>query len=528
MSKPSLLDIIVGVTCLTGCASGADPDMALKPNQAAARANLFDWLSLPVAQHRSYVQHSTRDREKEAFPQFDPKNKDFNNFEAVCGTGQPMVNLQSDDGAPCDPGSSGDMLAADDSGPGFVSRIWFAWGGAGFVSERIRVFADDLPTPIYEAPLSSWRNGVVEPFVEPLTMWTSNAIASYVPIAYERKVRVLIDGLAPGALYYNQTNLQRGQDVGRGVITQVTSDFDRLEEQVSSAAESERLVEKSFALAPRQSATVFERAGRGVITQLRFTLAAQVPVDLRGLNLRMQWENADKPAVELPLSSFFGADLAVADYHTLPLSATRSGSDVTFECNWPLPYFEHARISVENASDVARAVKISLQQSTQPTPSAAGHFHAVYRHSVGPFNDGDRYQLANVEGRGKYVGTLVYMQGQLDNEAVAARYPLGFLEGDERIAVDGKDTVVGTGTEDFFDAGYYWGNGRFDSPFATLISKTEDANGGSVTAARWHILTNSIEFEQALDFSFEYGADRPKSATDYASVAYYYLFDTAQ
>jgi hypothetical protein len=518
--------LIAGIACLTvgalpGCASTSEAE-TITP-----KADLFDWLSLPVAQGRSYIQYSTRDRENAAFSQFDAKNKDFNNFIAVCGSGQPMVTLQADDGAACDPGSSGHVLAADDRGPGFISRFWFAWG-APFVSERIRVFADDLTTPVYEASLSSWRNGTAEPFVEPLTQWTSNAIASYVPIAYQRKVRVLIDGLTPGALYYNQTNLQRGQDLGQGVVPQVFSDFNRLEEQVSTAASSERLVDQSFVLQPAQAATVFERTGGGVITQLQFTLAAQTPSDLLGLILRMQWEDADKPAVELPLSSFFGADLAVANYQTLPLTAARNGSSVTFGSNWPLPYFNHARISLENTGSGPREVLVRLQQSTDPPPMAAGHFHALYQHNVGPFNDGDRYQLANLEGRGKYVGTLVYMQGQLDNEAVAARYPLGFLEGDERIAVDGEETVLGTGTEDFFDAGYYWGNGRFDSPFATLISKTEDANGGSVTAARWHILTNSIEFNQSLAFSFEYGADRPHSATDYASVAYYYLFDTAQ
>jgi hypothetical protein len=48
---------------------------------------------------------------------------------------------------------------------------------------------------------------------------------------------------------------------------------------------------------------------------------------------------------------------------------------------------------------------------------------------------------------------------------------------------------------------------------------------GSVTAGRWHVLTDSIEFRESLDFSFEYGADRPRTAERYASVAYYYLFE---
>jgi hypothetical protein len=226
----------------------------------------------------------------------------------------------------------------------------------------------------------------------------------------------------------------------------------------------------------------------------------------------------------MPLSAFFGAELAVAEYHTLPLSAAKSGADMLLEANWPLPYFEHARISLENIGSTTRQVSVRIQQRTAAPARDAGHFHATYQHSVAPFDQDDRYQVAALQGHGKYVGTLMFMQGTLDREAVAARYPLGFLEGDERILVDGAESVLGTGTEDYFDAGYYWTSGRFDAPFATLISRSEDANGGSVTAARWHVLTNSIEFDKSLELTFEYGAPRPKSATDYASVAYYYLF----
>jgi hypothetical protein len=71
-------------------------------------------------------------------------------------------------------------------------------------------------------------------------------------------------------------------------------------------------------------------------------------------------------------------------------------------------------------------------------------------------------------------------------------------------------------------------NARTDScaaPFATLVSLSEEDERGSVRAARWHVLTNSIEFRESLDFSFEYGADRPRTAERDASVAYYYLFE---
>ncbi|HTU59263.1 MAG TPA: DUF2961 domain-containing protein, partial [Polyangiales bacterium] len=165
---------------------------------------------------------------------------------------------------------------------------------------------------------------------------------------------------------------------------------------------------------------------------------------------------------------------------------------------------------------------VSVHEQRNAPPSEAGHFHVRFVERAEP---GDRYQVAELRGPGKYVGTLMFMQGQADPDSIAPPHTLAFLEGDERIVVDDIESVLGTGTEDYFDAGYYWLSGRFDSPFATLVALSEDDEHGSVTAARWHVLTNSIEFRESFDFSFEYGADLPKTAERYASVAYYYLFE---
>lgn len=489
-----------------------------------ARRGLFDWLSLPLPLERSYWQYSTRDPEQETFANIDANNKDFNNFLAVCGD-RPSVLLQTSAQGPCEPGVDGYVLAADDDGPGFVSRIWFASGGNGFVDERIRIYVDDLQAPVYDAPLQTWSQGVSDPFVSPLTLWTSNAIVSYVPIAYQRKLRVLIDRLNEAGLYYSQTNVQRGSDLGTGFAVQSAQALQNLQTSVHAAEGSNLVVDAAaVTLAAGETAALVEQDGRGTLTQLMFRLAAAEPASLRALVLRMYWEQDSTPAVDMPLSAFFGAELSVAEYATLPLAATRVGEEVILEANWPLPYFEQARITLENTSDAEVQLTLSVSQDASAPPVDAGHFHASYQHSSGPFLEGARYDVATLDGHGKYVGTLLYMQGTLDADAYA-HYPLGFLEGDERIVIDDEVAVLGTGTEDFFDAGYYWGSRRFDSPFATLISRDETADGGSVTAARWHILTNSMEFKRSLALSFEYGADRPQSATDYASVAYYYLFD---
>ncbi|HEX4340670.1 MAG TPA: hypothetical protein VH062_32400 [Polyangiaceae bacterium] len=45
---------------------------------------------------------------------------------------------------------------------------------------------------------------------------------------------------------------------------------------------------------------------------------------------------------------------------------------------------------------------------------------------------------------------------------------------------------------------------------------------GQVTAVRWSLLGDAIDFQKSFDLSFEYGANSPATALDYASAALYY------
>jgi hypothetical protein len=83
----------------------------------------------------------------------------------------------------------------------------------------------------------------------------------------------------------------------------------------------------------------------------------------------------------------------------------------------------------------------------------------------------------------------------------------------------------GTGTEDVFDGGWYFIDGRYDRPFSALIAKSteEQTETGSVSMVRWNVLTNAIPFRESFRLEFEYGAYRPETALSYGSVAFYYL-----
>jgi Protein of unknown function (DUF2961) len=489
-----------------------------------ASASLTDWRALPTPQDLHYWQFSSRDPERRTFADIDFGNKDFNNFIAVCGE-RPAVRDQTvSDPAQCEPGLAGYLIAADD-GPGFVSRMFFpaTTRDPGFGAERIRIYVDDMDAPVYEGALVDWRAGTSEPLSAPLTAWTSGASVSRVPIVYQRKLRVLLDRLSRNGYYYYHVDVQRG-GAGTGFpLVEATQRFAQLREQVRSAADADSFRQHSANIAPGAALTLFDERGSGTIERLTIDLTQPARGALDDLALRIYWEDAEAPALDLPLATLFGCRDQLASFETLPLSVRLKSSSVELVSSWPMPFFQHARLLLVNSGSAAHAVSVQVaKRSVAPEP-AAGHFHAVWNQRRAPFSAHDRYPVAALSGGGKYLGTLMFLHGQVDAES-ATPYAMGFLEGDERIVVDGETVSQGTGTEDYFDAGWYFRDGRFDSPFATLIAlaKDRDTGRGSATMARWHVLSDAIEFRDSFELSFEYGANRPDSASDYASVAFYY------
>jgi hypothetical protein len=103
--------------------------------------------------------------------------------------------------------------------------------------------------------------------------------------------------------------------------------------------------------------------------------------------------------------------------------------------------------------------------------------------------------------------------------------PLNLLEGNELGFIDGLPRIFGTGTEDYFNGGFYFGSGAFDSPFAAAnhVQGGLGSDPGVVSCCRWHVLTDAIDFQESFTLRFQYGNNAPAVVQRYATVAYYYL-----
>ena len=158
--------------------------------------------------------------------------------------------------------------------------------------------------------------------------------------------------------------------------------------------------------------------------------------------LRMFWDAPAEPAVEAPIGDFFGAGFGRRlEVKSVPVQV--EGGD-GYNCYWAMPFFKRGLITVTNeGAKNVRSFYYHIDYTEEDSlPAETAYFCAQYNQAF-PEKLGRDYIIADVQGQGHYVGTVM---------SVRSRSPFWFGEGDARFYIDGetKPSIQGTGTEDYF------------------------------------------------------------------------------
>jgi len=284
-----------------------------------------------------------------------------------------------------------------------------------------------------------------------------------------------------------------------------------------------------------------ELKGSGIITHCWFTLTADDPQYLSKVILKMYWDGAAQPAVDSPWGPFFAlGHNECADVVSEPIVVmagkapyiTYPPGRAAFNCYFPMPFRQRARITVTNTSpQPIRAFFYHIDyRAYDALPDDTCYFHARYRCEqtrVEKTDDScnttaaDNYVILDTEGTGHYVGCTLHV------EAHQAE-PGKWYEGDDMIIVDGQpldQAILGTGSEDYF--GMAWGCRRwFQSPYCGTSyhrwheDEPKMLQYGRFSLYRWH-MRDPIPFTRSIRVTIEHGHDND-AANRYASVAYWY------
>lgn len=245
---------------------------------------------------------------------------------------------------------------------------------------------------------------------------------------------------------------------------------------------------------PGATLVLADLTGPGVINHFWNTIAATDHGYARLLVLRMYWDGEEHPSVECPIGDFFGIGHGVDQPFT---SATISVSSDGRGRNayWPMPFGKSARITVTNeGAGKVHAFYYYLDWTKLPAlPENTAYLHAMYRQEF-PTVMGRNYLIADIEGRGHYVGTIL---------SVRQLTPSWYGEGDDFFYIDGETTprLTGTGTEDYFCDG--WGFRQFSYPYYGVPLYTSMDAFALTTVYRWHI-TDPVIFEKSLRMEIEH------------------------
>lgn len=196
--------------------------------------------------------------------------------------------------------------------------------------------------------------------------------------------------------------------------------------------------------------------GAGVIQRIWMTVSDRSPEMLRGLWLKMYWDDAFIPAVSAPLGDFFCNGLSMMTAFENCFFSNPEGRSLN--CIIPMPFKTAARIVLVNLSGK------NLQQlfydvdliRLKKWDNDMLYFHSHWNRE-NPTTLGQDYTiLPEIRGEGRFLGVSAGVR----TDSVYRRTWWG--EGEVKIYIDGdKDfpSLCGTGTEDYIGTG--WGQGRF-------------------------------------------------------------------
>ena len=239
--------------------------------------------------------------------------------------------------------------------------------------------------------------------------------------------------------------------------------------------------------------------------------SATVMDSLNNLWLKIAFDNEANASVYAPIGTFFGmGQFGPGNIKSLPVGMD---ADTNFYVYFPMPFTNRAVVQLVSQSTNAIA-NVVCQINHKPFTNSfanVGYFKTYFQYQT-PSTSGVDLLLLDKEGSGHFLGVVQSMAGP------TART---YLEGDERIYVDDSLTpaLYGTGTEDFYNGGWYFDQGTFTCPSHGYTAHY--ANTSDYTAAYRLFLADAIPFRKHIRVGIEHGPINDVSETT-TTLAYYY------
>jgi hypothetical protein len=418
---------------------------------------------------------------------------------------------------------AGGLVIADLKGPGVVTRIWTPTPN----DSPVEFYFDGEKKPRLTVKFSEIFSGKKAPFLAPLSGLGAGGFYSYVPLAYARSLKILVRAERVEFYQLNFASLPEGTrlesfsparasapapalEAARELIGATGSDV-----AARAAGKSGTLSRRAFqgTLAAGGKLTLFETDQPGRIVGLRLGPAEAFAGKGRDVTIRIFYDGDTEPAIWAPVGDFFGYAWGEPAVRSLPLG-TAGGMNYIY---LPMPFDRSARVElVSERPSGAIEVSGEVAFTNAARRPDEGKLYALWRRE-NPTTEGKPFTFLDTGGRGHLVGAILQAQG-MQPGAVPE-----FFEGDDETIIDGQPAIRGTGSEDFFNGGWYDVPGRWESRVSLPLSGSLDFKRHLARTGGYRfLLSDAYPYRSSIVSTIEHGPSGNKIPTDYVSVTFFY------
>jgi hypothetical protein len=416
----------------------------------------------------------------------------------------------------------GGLVIADLKGPGVVNRIWTPTPTA----DTIKFYFDGETRPRIAVPFTDLFTGKESPFLAPLCGNEIGGYYAYLPIPYERSLKIVYTGKN---MRFHQTQYRTlGKEdnvrsftkelfhAHRQVFEQVAAVWNRKRSPLAEYRNQVKSKKVNVRLRPggEESLLALNNGGRIVGIALD---AGNLVHAYRKLMFTARWDNETKNAIDLPLHDFFGFAFGKPSMQSIML-----GSDKQNLYSYlPMPFDRSAELKLRYDKTIADSDEILITGTIYYTDekrnaSIEGKLYAQSRRQYN-IPSGESHVISDVKGKGHFVGTILTTQGLQEGST-------WYFEGDDRATIDGKLKLHGTGSEDYFNGGWYAVMDRWDKGLSLPIHGCLEYDlMTSRTGGYRFYLSDKLNFNESFRLTIEHQPDLQNNVkADYTSVGLFY------
>lgn len=418
----------------------------------------------------------------------------------------------------------GSLVIFDVKGGGVINRIWTPTPN----SDTLDFFIDNELNPLFSIAFIDLFSGKIFPFTQPLCGNQLGGYYCYLPIPFEKSCKIVTRGKKI-QFYQIQYRLYSDENEvisfkpelskeEKEALERVALLWNKKDRGIRDFHQGKILIESGdYRIEPGKASTVFETSEGGRIIGIEIAPANAFEGLNKSTDIKITWDDETNPAIYCPAADFFGFAFGSPSMQSLVLGSSNNKA----YCYFPMPYDKSARIELigrktDSLSQLPVKIKISIWYSTEKrNPGNEGKFYASW-HKNSSTEKGIPHLFADIKGKGHYVGTLLQAQG------LRAGMTL-FFEGDDSTSIDGNFRMHGTGSEDYFNGGWYAMLDRWDGKMSLPVHGSLDYSLPFCRTGGYRLfISDKISFEKSFFHSIEHGPVGNAFPADYTSLGFYY------